>query len=209
MSVIGGKGLKDLLFRTKDREQRLIVTPILDPDKQIDDSSAAIDIRLGTKFIVPQRASVTHINVGEANFLEEYAKSVEIVYVPYGKYLTLHPGHFVLGSSLEYFRFPPYLSGYVVSRSSWGRMGLVVATAIGIHPGFFGVLCLELSNSAEVPITLYPGLTIAQVFFHEMKSDTVDFSAQLNFSHYLGATEVELPAIRPQEEINKLRNLAL
>lgn len=206
MSVIGGKGLKELIFHTKEIEKRLIVTPILDSKEQIDDSSAAIDIRLGTKFIVPQRTRVPHIDVGEPNFLEEFAESVEIVYVPYGQYLTLHPRHFVLGNSLEYFRFPPNLSGYVVSRSSWGRMGLVVATAIGIHPGFFGVLCLELSNSAEVPISLYPGLSIAQVFFHELKPNTTDLRA---FSHYLGATEVELPTLSPQNDIKKLRNLAL
>jgi dCTP deaminase len=205
MGVIGGKGLKDLLFHTANRKDRLIVTPILDIEEQIDDSSAAIDIRLGTKFIVPQRAHVTHIDVGIENFLEKYTESVEIVNVPYGEYLTLHPGHFVLGNSLEYFRFPSNLAGYVVSRSSWGRMGLVVATAIGIHPGFFGVLCLELSNSAEVPITLYPGLSIAQVFFHEVKPNTTDSRA---FSHYLGATEVELPVLSPHEEIEKLRKLA-
>ena len=206
MSVIGGKGLKDLLFYTDNINKRLIVTPILEPKEQIDESAAAIDIRLGTKFIVPQRAHVTHINAGDPDFLEKYAESVEIVYVPYGKFLTLHPGHFVLGNSLEYFRFPFNLSGYVVSRSSWGRMGLVVATAIGIHPGFFGVLCLELSNSAEVPITLYPGLSIAQVFFHEVKPDTTDKRA---FSHYLGATEVELPILSPQKEIQRFENLAL
>ncbi len=204
MSVVGGMGLKRLLYNTKDEEKRLIVTPILDVEKQIDESSAAIDIRLGTKFIVPQRANVTHIDVGEENFLEKYSESIEIVYVPYGKYLTLHPGHFVLGNSLEYFRLPPNLSGYVVSRSSWGRMGLVVATAIGIHPGFFGVLCLELSNSAEVPITLYPGLTIAQVFFHEIKRNTTKSRA---FSYYLGATEVELPILNLIGEIEKLKQL--
>jgi dCTP deaminase len=205
MSIIGGVGLRKLIFHTHNEKERLIVTPILDPENQIDDSSAAIDIRLGTKFIVPQRTHVTHIDVGEEKFLEKYSESVEIVYVPYGKYLTLHPGHFVLGNSLEYFRFPSNISGYVVSRSSWGRIGLVVATAIGIHPGFFGVLCLELSNSAEIPITLYPGLTIAQVFFHEVKRNTTKSRA---FSHYLGATEVELPVLSPQKEIIKLNELA-
>lgn len=205
MSVIGGKGLKKLLYNTEDRDERLIVTPILEPNEQIDESSAAIDIRLGTKFIIPQRANVAHIDVGEPNFNENLKKSVETVYVPYGKPLILHPGHFVLGNSLEYFRFPKNMSGYVVSRSSWGRIGLVVATAIGIHPGFFGVLSLELSNSAEVPISLYPGLAIAQVFFHEVKKNTTVFRA---FSAYLGATEVELPALDLEIEINRLSNLA-
>lgn len=205
MSVIGGKGLKKLIYYTEDNNKRLIVTPILDPKGQIDKSSAAIDIRLGTKFIVPQRANVAHINVGDLDFNKILKESVETVYVPYGKSLILHPGHFVLGNSLEYFRLPKNMTGYVVSRSSWGRIGLVVATAIGIHPGFFGVLCLELTNSAEVPISLYPGLTIAQVFFHEVKANT---TVRRALSAYLGATEVELPELHLEDEINQLRNLA-
>lgn len=206
MSTIGGKGLKKLLYDTKDRNKRLVVTPILDPKGQLDDSSAAIDIRLGTKFIVPQRANVAFIDVNEQDFNKKFSESVETVYIPYGKPLILHPRHFVLGNSLEYFRLPKNLSGYVVSRSSWGRMGLVVATAIGIHPGFFGVLCLELTNSSEVPISIYPGLTIAQVFFHEVKESTTDLRA---LSEYLGATEVELPILSLQSEISKFGNLAL
>jgi dCTP deaminase len=205
MSVIGGKGLNKLLYHTEDLKKRLVITPILDPKKQIDESSAAVDIRLGTKFIIPQRAEVAYIDVNDPKLEDTLRQSVEVVYIPYGKSLTLHPGHFILGSSLEYFRLPRNLSGYVVSRSSWGRIGLVVATAIGIHPGFFGVLCLEISNSAEVPISLYPGLTIAQIFFHEVKANTTDLRA---FSQYLGATEAELPNLSPRMEIVKLSRLA-
>ncbi|MBA7712943.1 dCTP deaminase, dUMP-forming [subsurface metagenome] len=204
MTVLGSKRLKELIYHTKKMTQRLVVTPILDQNAQISDASAAIDIRLGTKFIVPQKANVPYIDIGELNFLEEFKKSVVETYVPYGEALTLHPGHFVLGNSLEYFRFPYNLSGYVVTRSSWGRLGLVVATAIGIHPGFFGVLCLELSNSGEVPISLYPGLAIAQVFFHEV---TADPTAKPAYSAYLGATEVELSQLSPHEEIEKLKRL--
>jgi len=205
MTVLGATRLKELIYHTKDMAERLVVTPILDQKAQISESSAAIDIRLGTKFIVPQKANVPHIDIGDPNFLEEFKKSVVETYVSYGEALTLHPGHFVLGNSFEYFRFPPNLSGYVVTRSSWGRLGLVVATAIGIHPGFFGVLCLELSNSGEVPISIYPGLTIAQVFFHEVTAAPTDIRAP---SAYLGATEVELSQLSPHEEIAKLEKLA-
>lgn len=205
MTVIGGKGLRKLLYCTSDWTKRLVVTPILDTASQIDESAGAIDIRLGTKFIVPQRASVAHLDVGDKDFNASFVEAVETVHVSYGASLTLHPGHFVLGSSLEYFRLPANLSGYVVSRSSWGRLGLIVATAIGIHPGFFGVLCLELSNSAEVPISLYPGLTIAQVFFHTVEPGTTEKRAE---SAYLGATEVELPSFSLQPEIGRLSRLS-
>lgn len=205
MTVLGSKRLKELIYHTENMAERLVITPILDRDEQISESSAAIDIRLGTKFIVPKKANVPYIDVGDQAFLDKFAESVETIYIPYDRPLTLHPGHFVLGNSLEYFRFPYNLSGYVVSRSSWGRLGLVVATAIGIHPGFFGVLCLELSNSGEVPISLYPGLTIAQVFFHEVTAVPTDTPAH---SAYLGATEVELSQLSPHQELEKLKKLA-
>lgn len=205
MTVIGAQKLKELIYKTENPNDRLVITPIISRSEQIGDSVAAVDIRLGNKFIVPQRANVPFIDVKEKDFIKKFKKSAEIVYVPYGEQLTLHPRHFVLGSSLEYFRLPLNVSGYVVSRSSWGRVGLVVATAIGIHPGFFGVLCLELSNSGEVPISLYPGLTIAQVFFQYVETKPGKKPA---YSAYLGATEVELPQFSPGDEIEKWEKLA-
>ncbi len=204
MSVLGSGKLKTLMYHTEDLDQRLVVTPILDPIKQISDSAAAIDIRLGTKFILSKRADVSVIDPEQEKFQEQLSKSFETVNVPYGNAFILHPRQFILGNSLEYFRFPSTLSGYVLSRSSWGRLGLVVATAIGIHPGFCGVLCLELSNLGEVPMALYPGLTIAQVFFHEVDHGTTATRAP---SAYLAATEVELPQLDLTAEIERIRKL--
>jgi len=204
MTVLGARKLRQLIYHTKDLDKRLVVTPILDLESQISDSAAAIDIRLGTKFIIPKRADVSVVDPGRDDFAEQFAKSFETVNIPYGKALILHPRQFVLGNSLEYFRFPPNLSGYVISRSSWGRLGLVVATAIGIHPGYCGVLCLELSNLAEVPMSLYPGLSIAQVFFNTV---TKDPAAKRAYSAYLVSTEVELPRFEVKKEIEKIRRL--
>ena len=204
MTVLGAAELRKLIYHTEDLDKRLVLTPILDREAQISDSAAAIDIRLGTKFIIPKRANVAHVDPKEPSFRDEFVKSVEIVHIPYGKDLILHPRQFVLGNNLEYLRLPPNLSGYVISRSSWGRLGLVVATAIGIHPGFCGVLSLELSNSGEVPISLYPGLAIAQVFFHRV---TEDPTATRAYSAYLGATEVELPQLDLAKEFQKINRL--
>jgi dCTP deaminase len=90
-------------------------------------------------------------------------------YVPFGKSIVLHPQKFVLGCTLEYVRVPEGHVAYVIGRSSWGRLGLVVATAIGIHPGYSGCITLELRNLGETPIVLYPGQTIAQVFVHRVE----------------------------------------
>jgi dCTP deaminase len=91
-------------------------------------------------------------------------------FVPFGKSFILHPRSFVLGSTLEWLRMPKDFAGYVTSRSSWGRRGLIIATATGVHPGFSGCLTLELFNAGEIPIALYPGMGICQFFIH--KADT-------------------------------------
>src|SRR5262249_24459312 len=75
---------------------------------------------------------------------------------------VLHPNELVLAATMEWFRLPEKLAGYVTSRSSWGRAGLIVATAVAVHPGFAGCITLELVNTGEVPVVLYPGLRVAQ-----------------------------------------------
>lgn len=84
-------------------------------------------------------------------------------FVPLGDPFVLHPGQFVLGATLEFLVMPNDLIGQVLSRSSWGRLGLLVATAVAVQPGFRGVLTLELVNAGAVPITLRPGLRVAQL----------------------------------------------
>ena len=67
---------------------------------------------------------------------------------------------------------PCDLAAYVVGKSSWGRLGLIVATAIGVHPNYKGIITLELRNIGEIPFCLRPGLTIAQMFFHTLETET-------------------------------------
>jgi dCTP deaminase len=94
----------------------------------------------------------------------------ERVVVPFGEELWLHPRHFILASTLEFLGLPNDLSAYVVGRSSWGRLGLVVATAVYVHPGFHGCLTLELVNEGDSPICLTPGSRVAQLAVHRLES---------------------------------------
>jgi len=55
-----------------------------------------------------------------------------------------------------------------------GRRGLIIATAAGVHPGFTGCLTLELTNVGEIPIAIKPGMTICQLFLHEVKSKSTE-----------------------------------
>lgn len=93
----------------------------------------------------------------------------ERVVVPFGEQLWLHPRHFILAATLEYLALPDDLSANVVGRSSWGRLGLIVATAVFVHPGFRGCLTLELVNDGDSPIALAPGARIAQLTLQRLE----------------------------------------
>lgn len=150
----------------------IVITPLLDI-KQV--GSGSIDLRLGTEFLRIRRNSEGAIDPfagGDdatrdprdpvATASGDAAKEEKIV-VPLGGEFVLHPGEFVLGSTLEFIGLPSDMSAQVLSRSSWGRLGLLVATAVVVHPFFRGVLTLELVNVGNVPIKLRPGLRVAQI----------------------------------------------
>jgi dCTP deaminase len=81
----------------------------------------------------------------------------------------LHPGEFVLGSTAERVGVPDDLVGRLEGKSSLGRLGLLIHSTAGfIDAGWDGHLTLELSNVANLPITLYPGMKIGQISFLQM-----------------------------------------
>lgn len=149
---------------------RLVVRPLLEPAEQLKADQASVDLRLGCQFalIAPSALGAIDEFGPEWESLDEamFERLYDRRYVPIGEKITLHPHQFVLAETLEYLRLPPDLMAYVVGRSTWGRLGLIVATAIGVHPRFAGCLTLELRNLGELPISLYPGQSIAQLFIH-------------------------------------------
>jgi len=118
---------------------------------------------------------------------------------------VLHPNQFVLGGTIEYIKMPLDLMGYLVGRSSWGRMGLIVATAAGIHPGYRGIITLELHNIGDVPFPISPGLRIAQIFFH-MVTGEVDIEGVK--SNYVCSVYPESGFPRPDKDQSKIDLLA-
>jgi dCTP deaminase len=154
-----------IIERIKDPDDEFKITPIFDWEKQV--SSSSVDLRLDNQFIIIPRTSFSSINPVERTRIEttisRYQKKITI---PYGEKFVLHPNELVLGSTIEYMSFPDDLMAYVIGRSSWGRLGLIIATATAINPGFKGNLTLELVNAGNVPIELYPGVRIAQLKIH-------------------------------------------
>lgn len=88
-----------------------------------------------------------------------------------GEPLVVHPGEFVLGSTLERVELPGTVAARLEGKSSLGRLGLLVhATAGFIDPGFEGTITLEISNVASLPIKLWPGMKIGQLCFLGLSS---------------------------------------
>lgn len=84
---------------------------------------------------------------------------------------VLHPGEFVLGATYEYVSLPDDVAARLEGKSSLGRLGLLTHSTAGfIDPGFEGHVTLELSNVANLPIKLYPGMRIGQLCFFQLSS---------------------------------------
>lgn len=154
----------DLWYRLLDEEDPLVVTPLLD-EAQV--GAASVDVRLGHQFITLKRASVTHIDPTERDRFDlRLQQTQHRIRVGMNEPFVIHPGQLVLGATLEYVSMPKDLAATVEGRSSWGRLGLIIATACSVAPGFKGCITLELVNDGEVPLVLYPGVRIAQLVFH-------------------------------------------
>lgn len=160
MSTLTRDKIRERLFETKD----LKITPLLDPDSQIEDGS--INLTLGTQFIVAKKSEYPLIDPRKLD-MDEAMKFQEKITLAFGQWIVLHPHQFALGSTFEFLKLPPDLSAFVLSRSSFGRAGLQIATATYVHPNWQGCLTLELQNFGEVPIKLYCGSPIAQIVLQE------------------------------------------
>jgi dCTP deaminase len=203
MTLLHWEALKEAI-ENKRPDQRLVFMPMLDFDRQV--GPASVDLRLGTEFRVLRRTDGSGLDPGDQPqaSVERMTTSVD---VEVGDKLWLHPGQFVLGATLEFLRLPAHLGAYVVGRSSWGRVGLLVATAIFVQPGFSGCLTLELVNHGESPIALYPGSRIAQLAVHSLPSATDRYYGR-DDDKYLGPTGPQVSHLAKESaEIEHIRQV--
>jgi dCTP deaminase len=152
--------LSDRTIRSEIEGGRIVIDPY-DPEL-IQPSS--VDVRVDRQFRVFHNARYPYIDVRQP--MEDLTELVE---VRDDEPFILHPGEFVLGQTLERVTLPEDLVARLEGKSSLGRLGLLIHSTAGfVDSGFSGNLTLELSNVANLPITIYYGMKIGQLSFVQL-----------------------------------------
>ena len=146
------------------REELAAGRIVIDPYDEGAIQPSSVDLRLGRFFRVFLNHTTRVIDVKE-----NQENPTPLVEIGDDDSFILHPGEFVLGSTLERVALPTDLVARLEGKSSLGRLGLLIHSTAGfVDAGWDGHLTLELSNVANLPITLYPSMKIGQISFLKM-----------------------------------------
>jgi dCTP deaminase len=171
--------LSDRSIREELASGGIVIDPL--DDKAIQPSS--VDVHVDRYFRVFRNDTTPYIDPKRAQ-----EDLTELVEVQDGKSFILHPGEFVLGSTLERVALGPDLVARLEGKSSLGRLGLLIHSTAGfVDAGWDGHLTLELSNVANLPIAIYPGMKIGQISFLRMTSEAeTPYGSETTGSKYKG-----------------------
>ena len=175
MTVLSDHTIKALLA-----EGKIVVDPLGEGCIQ----PASVDVHLDKHILVFRNSRRPFIDVRQD--LSDLTEMEEIGEQPF----MLHPGEFVLGSTLESIEIPDDLVARLEGKSSLGRIGLLIHSTAGyVDPGWKGHLTLELSNVANLPITLYHGMKIGQLSFLQLSTPAdIPYGSPELGSKYQGQT---------------------
>jgi dCTP deaminase len=152
--------LSDRTIREELAAGRVMIDPLAEGSIQ----PSSVDLHVDRYFRVFRNDTTPFIDPKEPQ--EDLTELVEVVD---GRTFILHPGEFVLGSTLERVALPDDLVARLEGKSSLGRLGLLIHSTAGfVDAGWDGHLTLELSNVANLPIAIYPGMKIGQISFLRM-----------------------------------------
>lgn len=152
--------LSDVTIREEIAAGRIVIDPFDETCVQ----PSSVDLHVDSRFRVFANSRYPYIDVRR-----EMPELTELVEVGPGEPFILHPGEFVLGSTLERVALPDDLVARLEGKSSLGRLGLLIHSTAGyVDPGWDGYLTLELSNVANLPITIHPGMKIGQISFFRL-----------------------------------------
>ena len=127
---------------------------------------SSVDVRLDKFFRVFENHKYSVIDPST-----EQAELTREVIAEGDEPFILHPGEFVLASTYEVITLPDDIAGRLEGKSSLGRLGLLTHSTAGfIDPGFSGHITLELSNVANLPVKLFPGMKIGQLCLIKLSS---------------------------------------
>ena len=154
--------LSDRDIKAEIQARRVKVEPFTDAMVQ----PSSVDVRLDRFFRVFEnhKYSVIDPSIEQADLTREVAVAAD-------EFFILHPGEFVLASTYEVITLPDDIAGRLEGKSSLGRLGLLTHSTAGfIDPGFSGHITLELSNVANLPVKLFPGMKIGQLCLIKLSS---------------------------------------
>jgi dCTP deaminase len=155
--------LSDRTIREEIDSGRIVIDPF-DPACV---QPSSVDLHVDSEFRVFANSRYPYIDVKQ-----EMPGLTELVEMKPDEPFILHPGEFVLGSTQERVALPNDLVARLEGKSSLGRLGLLIHSTAGyVDPGWDGHLTLELSNVANLPITLYPGMRIGQISFFRLTTE--------------------------------------
>lgn len=141
---------------------------------------SSYDVHLASTFLV--------FDGHKSGLIDPAVDNTHLVHYVRQDEFVLHPGEFVLASTVEMVGLSAGLAARIEGKSSLGRLGLQTHSTAGfIDPGFRGTITLELSNVARLPIKLYAGMKIGQLAFFKLDTPT-DQPYGSNGSHYQGQT---------------------
>jgi len=154
--------LSDRDIRAEIAAGRIVIDPYIPEAVQ----PSSVDLHLDRRFRVFRNSRYPYIDVRT-----DQPELTELVEIGGDEPFILHPGEFVLGSTYERVELPNDLVARLEGKSSLGRLGLLIHSTAGyVDPGWEGNLTLELSNVANLPITLYDGMKIGQISFQRLSS---------------------------------------
>ena len=152
--------LSDVTIHEALAAGRIVIDPMMDGAVQ----PSSVDLRIDRYFRVFRNDTTPYIDPKQPQ-----EDLTELVEMRDDNAFILHPGEFVLGSTLERVGVADDLVGRLEGKSSLGRLGLLIHSTAGfVDAGWDGHLTLELSNVANLPIALYPGMKIGQISFLQM-----------------------------------------
>ena len=174
--------LSDRTIREEIANGRIVIDPLGEGCIQ----PASVDVHLDKRVLVFRNSRRPYIDVRE-----DMSDLTEMMEIDDDRPFMLHPGEFVLASTLEHIELPEDLVARLEGKSSLGRIGLLIHSTAGyVDPGWKGHLTLELSNVANLPVTLYLGMKIGQLSYLRLSTAAENlYGSPALGSKYQGQTE--------------------